>query len=333
MKEALYWGRTEDGLIRCELCPHSCVIGEGKHGRCGVRHVESGRLVASGYGCISSANLDPIEKKPLYHFLPSSMIFSIGGWGCNFSCKFCQNWSISQKVMLDGGRITPEVVVRKALECGSVGIAYTYNEPFIGMEFLADCAGLAREKKLVNVAVTNGFVQPGPAAGILPLLDALNIDLKSIDDMFYREQCGGRLRPVQDFIVQCVGAGVHVELTNLVIPGLNDSEDGFRQLAGWVAESAGRKVPLHLSAYHPDYKLSAPPTPGKTLETAYAICAEELDYVYIGNVRGRLGQDTRCPGCGHCLVERQGFDSHVTGLKGARCVKCGRVADMVMTSS
>ena len=219
MREARFYEKIDGNMVRCKLCPHQCLISNGKKGLCGIRYAQEGRLFTIGYGNLSSAHVDPIEKKPLYHFFPGSYIFSIGGWGCNFKCKFCQNWTISQQIKQTASIIPPEKVVEEA-SFNSIGIAYTYNEPFINMEYLLDCSILAKKQKLVNVAVTNGFLLPQPLDEILPLLDALNIDIKSIEDKFYREQCGGKLGPVLDFIKKCVTARKHVAVsyTHLTLP-------------------------------------------------------------------------------------------------------------------
>ena len=213
---ARFWRSAENKIV-CELCPHECRIDEGKSGVCGVRVNKAGVLEAAGYGHLSSAHLDPIEKKPLYHFLPGKMIFSIGGWGCNFACAFCQNWSISQERRLSGAEHSPSEIVSAASRNASMGLAYTYNEPVINFEFLMDCAALVRKAGLANVLVTNGYILRSPAVELLPLVDALNIDIKSMDDLFYRKQCRGTLRPVLDFAAQAVQQACHVEITNLLI--------------------------------------------------------------------------------------------------------------------
>ena len=335
MKTAAHWHRTEGGKVQCDLCPHRCTVAEGKQGRCRVRWVRHGELIALAYGCVSSANLDPIEKKPLYHFHPGADIFSVGGWGCNFSCRFCQNWSISQEYREQGARHRAEDIVDSALRGAhgrpSVGIAYTYNEPLIAFEFVRDCAALAREQGLTNVLVTNGYVNPEPAAELLPLIDALNVDIKSSDADFYREYCGGTLEPVLAFAQQAVAAGCHVEATNLVIPGLNDGRETIAALAGWIADNLGPAIPLHLSAYRPEYHMDIARTPSATLEEAWTLCRERLDYVYVGNIVSTQGQDTVCPGCGHALVRRQGYRTRITGVRDGACTSCGRKADLVLS--
>ena len=327
---AEFWHTVDDGKVQCDLCPHRCSLREGAIGLCKVRTAEGGVLRAAGYGLVSSAAMDPIEKKPLYHFHPGADIFSIGGWGCNLSCTFCQNWTISQQVLEGGACITPEAMVSRARGKRTVGIAYTYNEPLVGFEFVRDCARLAKEAGLKNVLVTNGFMESAPAAQLLPLVDALNIDVKSMDDVFYRTHCGGRLAPVLAFAVQAVEAGCHVEITNLLIPGLNDAEDDVRALADWVRGTLGRHVPLHLSAYRPEYKMRIAATPVEALGRAYALCSGELHYVYLGNVIAADGSDTRCPQCGHVWIERAGYRVRVSGLDAGECGNCGRPAEVVM---
>ena len=323
----------DDGRAQCDLCPHGCRIPEGGAGRCRVRRVEGGELKADSYGRLSSVNIDPIEKKPLHHFVPGSSILSIGGWGCNFTCRFCQNWSISQQVQAEGPRTSPDEIVSRADAGGSIGIAYTYNEPLVGYEFVQDCARLAHAAGLANVLVTNGFIRPEPASELLPLIAALNIDVKSMDEDFYRSYCGGSLAPVLAFARQAVSLGCHVEVTNLIIPGLNDGERGLRELAEWIAVKLGPGVPLHLSAYYPRYKLELPPTPEHVLERAHAVCAEALDYVYLGNVMTGLGQDTLCPGCGTVLIRRRGYRTRVENVRERACQACGRPLDFVPTYS
>lgn len=328
MKTALFWHKTESGKIQCELCPHHCLLAEKQSGRCRMRRVIDGELKAGGYGELSSAHLDPVEKKPLYHFHPGKEIFSVGGWGCNFACNFCQNWTISQK---DGGTshvMGPDELVQAAGDQRSIGIAYTYNEPLINIEFVYDCAEKARKRGLVNILVTNGFIEEKPAAFLLPFIDALNIDIKSMDDMFYKKQCHGALEPVLRFSKQAVAAGCHVEVTCLLIPGLNDSKEQVGQLSHWIRDNLGEKTPLHLSAYYPSFQMSLPPTSVEVLERAYEQCKRDLNYVYLGNTHSRYGQNTSCPQCGAELISRQGYSTKLTGIVDHACAKCGREADI-----
>ncbi|MBU4199048.1 MAG: AmmeMemoRadiSam system radical SAM enzyme [Verrucomicrobia bacterium] len=330
MRPAKFWHPAEAGKIQCELCPHHCILPDQQVGRCGIRVAIEGQLQARGYGLISSRHNDPIEKKPLYHFHPGREIFSIGGWGCNLACQFCQNWTISQQVDGKAEIIIPESVVRSARAEASVGIAYTYNEPLINIEFVRDCAELARKAGLVNVLVTNGYLEEKPAEFLLPLIDALNIDIKSMDDAFYRKQCRGSLEPVLRFSRQAVAAGCHVEITNLLIPGLNDAEEQVGRLSRWIREHLGKSVPLHLSAYRPEYRMTLPPTPVVVLERAYKRCRCDLEYVYLGNMRTDEGQNTVCPQCGSIQISRSGYATRIMGLVGGACAKCGRKADVIM---
>ncbi len=284
MNAALYYKKIGEDEFSCELCPNKCVLGDGEDGLCHVRGVRDGMLVALGYGHVSSIAVDPIEKKPLYHFRPGSKIFSIGGWGCNFSCKFCQNWEISQKFLADSRCFTAEELIKLAIESETGAIAYTYNEPLVNFEFSYDCAKLAKGNGLKNVLVTNGYIMPEPAAKLLPYIDALNIDIKSFDNEFYVEQCRGELIPSLDFAKQSKVAGCHVEITNLIIPGCNDNDQCISALAGWVADNLGRETVLHLSAYFPRYRFNTKATPYKLLEHMRELAVEKLDNVYLGNV-------------------------------------------------
>lgn len=327
-RAAEYWEKAEGGFVICGLCPHHCRLKEGHAGICKVRGVKDGAMVSYGYGLISSAHIDPVEKKPLYHYYPGFPVYSIGGWGCNFGCVFCQNWTISQRMEFHGVVHTPGEVVRKVMESGCRLIAYTYNEPLVGFEFVRDCCRLAKDSGLKNIVVTNGYLERGPAEELLPMVGALNVDIKSMSGDFYKRQCGGDLGPVLDFCVLARELGCHVEVTNLVIPGLNDSDLLFEQLADWVNRSLGEATPLHLSAYHPDYKAEYPATSSSTLLRAASICMKTLRYVYTGNVVAGFS-DTPCPGCGATLIAREGYRVRATGVSGGCCAACGRKAEVV----
>lgn len=283
LKEASYYQGLEDDRVKCELCPNECLIGEGKRGSCGVRENREGKLYTLIYGEATSVALDPIEKKPLYHFYPGNYILSLGTRGCNFHCPFCQNYSISQGYTHPTQKITPEEAVDRAKELNSFGIAYTYNEPFIWYEFVFDTAKLAKKAGLKNVLVTNGYVKREPLEKILPFIDAMNIDIKSIEEEFYRKVCKGKLTPVLSVAKRANGV-CHIEITNLIIPTLNDSEENFTKLVDWIVTNLGREVPLHFSRYFPHYQMNIPPTPLSTLKRAEAVALKRLKYVYLGNV-------------------------------------------------
>lgn len=330
MMRAKYWHGTGVGRAECDLCPHRCRVMEGKTGLCRVRGVQEGELRALSYGHVSSLQIDPIEKKPLHHFMPGRAILSVGGWGCNLSCVFCQNWSISQQFE-PGAETTADAVASQAGDGGSIGVAYTYNEPIVGFEFMLDCARRVRARGLRNVLVTNGYINPEPAAELLPLIDAMNVDLKSLDDAFYRKQCRGSVSPVLEFCRQSVKAGVHVEITNLVVPTMNDDISRVGDLARWVSENLGRGIALHLSAYHPQFKLRVPPTSIETLEGVYEVARRHLDHVYLGNVTTETGQHTVCQGCGETLVTRRGYTVRFPALlPSGACSRCGRPSGIVM---
>jgi pyruvate formate lyase activating enzyme len=271
------------GKVRCHLCPVECVIAPGKHGACGVRVNKDGILYSEIYGRITSAALDPIEKKPLNHYHPGEYIYSIGTKGCNLHCEFCQNWQISQDLSTPTKSITSEEAASAAKESGSFGIAYTYNEPFIWYEFVLETAKLAKGMGLENVLVTNGYINMEPLEEILPYIDAMNIDLKAFNENFYRKVCGGRLANVRE-VIKRASRDCHMELTTLIIPGLNDSDEEIGEEAEWIRDNVGADTPLHLSRYFPCYKMKIEATPVKTLERARDIAMASLKYVYLGNV-------------------------------------------------
>lgn len=281
--EALHYEKLNGGKVHCHLCPVECVISDGKHGACGIRTNKLGTLYSDAYGKITSMALDPIEKKPLYHYHPGKQILSVGTKGCNLHCDFCQNWQISQDLSAPTQDVTSEYIIAQAKRCGSFGVAYTYNEPFIWYEFVLDTAKLAKKSGLENVLVTNGFVNMNPLEEILPYIDAMNIDLKAFNEDFYIKVCKGRLKNVLETIKRSARS-CHVELTTLVIPGYNDSQEDMAREAEWISHNVGRDTPLHLSRYFPCYKMKSPPTPVETLERARDIALRSLRYVYLGNV-------------------------------------------------
>jgi len=315
--------------VHCFLCAHHCRIAPGERGLCGVRENRDGVLYTLVYGCPVSTAIDPIEKKPLFHFLPGSLTYSLATVGCNFTCTFCQNADISQ-MPRDRGRIvgrilSPRQVVEAALEAACRSISYTYTEPTIFYEYARDCARQASASGLKNVFVTNGYMTAEMLEDIDGDLHAANVDLKSFSDGFYRAQVGARLKPVLDSIRRLHAMGVWVEVTTLLIPGLNDSPDELRRLAAFLA-SISSDLPWHVSRFHPAYRLlNVPPTPVSSIDTALRVGREEgLHYVYGGNIEGHSSESTFCPGCGNTLLERQGFRLGRSGINGGRCSRCGR---------
>ncbi|MFA6170372.1 MAG: AmmeMemoRadiSam system radical SAM enzyme [Candidatus Margulisiibacteriota bacterium] len=331
MKQALFFKKLEAGKVQCELCPHNCLILPGGRGICGVRENRDGYLFSLVYDRVISSQVDPIEKKPLFHFLPGSLSYSIATVGCNFRCDFCQNYGISQgpreKKPIVGLETTPEKVVAAALAQGCRSIAYTYTEPTIFFEFAYDCAKLAKTRGLRNVFVTNGFINRAPLEMVAPYLDAANVDLKSFRDEYYRKICGGRLAPVLETLKLMKQLRIWVELTTLLVPGLNDSDQELTELAAFIKNELGEETPWHLSAFFPTYKLvDLPPTPETTLRRARDIgLAAGLKYVYTGNLPIAEAEDTFCPQCKEPLITRSGFSVLSNLIDGeTACPKCGR---------
>ncbi len=331
-KEARFW-KAEGDRVRCELCPHLCKIADGKAGVCGVRENRDGKLYTLIYGRASSVTPDPIEKKPLFHFHPGTQVLSFGTVGCNFSCPFCQNYSISQAKPKDAylKNVDPKEIVPLLKKYRCEGVSWTYNEPTIWHEFTFDCSKLVKEAGYYTCYVTNGYINEEPLREIAPYMDAMNIDLKSMDDEFYKRLCKAKVQPVLDTIVLARELGIHIELTNLVIPGENDSKGNFEELASWVVENVGPDVPMHFSRFHPDYMmLDHPRTPLKTLEMAYTIARDAgLKYVYVGNVPTNERENTYCPNCGTLVIQRWGFSIAKYDLEGDQCGKCGAKLDII----
>jgi pyruvate formate lyase activating enzyme len=329
VREARFYEKLEEGKVRCHLCAHRCLIGEGKRGICAVRENVDGTLMSLVYGKLISMNIDPIEKKPLFHFLPGSRSLSIATVGCNFRCEHCQNYEISQfprergDVPLPGEDTTSEAVVDAAVHGGCESISYTYTEPTISLEFAVDTARLARSRGVRNVFVSNGFMTPESVEAIAPHLDGNNIDLKG-DEKFYKEVCGARLEPVRETIRLMKKSGVWVEVTTLVIPNHNDADRDLRDIAEFVA-SVDPAIPWHVSQFYPTYKmLDEPRTPVETLRRAMKIGKESgLRYVYEGNVPGEGGENTTCPACGTLLIARYGFSIQEDRMKDGSCGACG----------
>ena len=320
-QSAAFWHPLDNGQVACDLCPIDCRLREGQTGPCASRANHAGQMVPLHYGRIVSSALDPIEKKPLYHFHPGKPILSVAAPGCNLHCMFCQNWTISQNGDARTMKMSPSDLAAMAQAEESVGVAFTYSEPLVWFEFVRDTARLVREKGLKNVLVTNGYLNPEPLAELLPLIDAANIDLKSMDDVFYRKVCKARLEPVLAAIRQFHAAGVHLEITNLLIPGHNDTDDQITALVDFVA-ALDTNIALHFSAYRPAWKLNAPPTPLETLLRAKELADEKLKFVYLGNVQTSAGRDTVCPDCGKVVIERSGYQSAAKFIKGDICPGC-----------
>lgn len=328
MKAYLYQA-LEDKSVRCRLCNHFCVIKPEKRGICGVRRNQDGELQTLVYGRLIAGNVDPIEKKPLYHLMPGSRSYSIATVGCNFRCRFCQNADIAQMPADHGGRIlggssTPEAVVSQALQQGCRSIAYTYTEPTIYFEFAYDTAKIAHARGLKNVFVTNGYMSPEALQMAAPFLHAANVDLKAFSDGFYKKQCGARLEPVKQTLGLMKQLGILVEVTTLIIPGLNDDPRELGELAGFIVEALGPETPWHISRFHPTYKLTdRPHTPLSTLQRAYQTGREAgLRYVYLGNVPGQQGESTYCHSCHQPLVERLGFQILRNRIQDGVCPDC-----------
>lgn len=324
-KEAAYYRVLPDGKVLCTLCPHACRLGEGERGRCRGRVAHGAKLFAANFGQVSALALDPIEKKPLYHFHPGALILSVGTVGCNLHCQFCQNWQLAQEEA-ETEEISPADLVALAVQLqaqGNIGIAYTYSEPLVWYDYLLETTRRAHRQGLKNVLVTNGYFNPEPLRELLPYLDAVNLDIKG-PDLFYQKRCAGHLGPVQK-TAQLLAGRVHLEVTSLLIPGENDHRDQLKALIRFLAD-LNPKLPLHFSRYFPHYRLEIPPTPLATLEEAYDLAREELSYVYLGNIGNTKYSSTYCPQCGALLVERRA-KVVASGIKDGQCVACGEEVD------
>ena len=329
LKEAMLYRSLDGQRCVCDLCSHRCEVVPEKYGICGVRQNREGKLFTHVYGEVIAAHVDPIEKKPLYHYFPGSTAFSIATIGCNFKCPFCQNWQISQKSKRKGDTagsepFLPEEVVQAAKNHGCRSISYTYTEPTIYFEFAHDTAVLAKKEGLGNSFVTNGYMTPETLEVINPYLDACNVDLKSFREEFYREMCKAHLEPVLQSIRMMKTLGIWVEITTLIIPGQNDSDEELTEIARFIV-GVDPDIPWHISRFHPDYNFTeTAATPVETLRRACSIGKREgLRYIYIGNVWGE-SEDTRCPHCGTSLIQRTGFSVRKNKLVGEKCSSCGR---------
>src|SRR3989344_1796224 len=325
-KQALFSKPLPQGKVQCTACNHYCVLSEGEFGKCGVRKNAGGKLYSTVYGHTQTLTVDPIEKKPLFHFKPGSQCLSVSTFGCNFACDFCQNFEMSQEFSKENaegpfGFLEPEKIVQEALERKAEGISYTYTEPTIFVEFALDIMKIARKKKLYNVWVSNGFMTEQVLEAVSPFLDAINVDKKGSRE-FYERLCKARLEPVLKNIEWLFRHKVHLELTYLIVPGFNDRKEQFGEAIDFVL-SLSEKIPLHFSAFHPQFKLSyLPPTPaGKVLEAQKLALEKGVKYAYAGNLG--MQEDSFCPECKSLLVKRQNYSTQIVGIKGKKCSKCG----------
>ena len=332
-REASFWNKIEDKKVQCNLCSHNCKINEDKVGICSVRKNENGKLYTLIYGSCSSIAADPIEKKPLYHFYPGTKAFSMGTVGCNFKCDHCQNYSISTgdpqySYMKE---LSPEQVFELAKQYDCQGVSYTYNEPTIWHEFCYDSAKLVKKAGLYTCYVTNGYISKDALKDISPYLDAMNIDVKAFNDNFYKKICKARLEPVLNTCMLAKELGIHIELTYLVIPTLNDSSDEVNKFCSWVVEKLGNSTPVHFSRFHPDHNMTdIPRTSMKTLLKSYDIAKKAgVLYPYLGNVSHGDYENTFCSKCGNVCIERKGFFINLDGSIDSKCVKCGNALPIV----
>jgi len=323
-----YFTSLAGGEIQCELCPHRCRVAKGKRGLCRVRENRDGKYFSLVYGNPCAVHLDPIEKKPFSHVLPGTTSFSLATAGCNFQCKFCQNWEISQAFPEDiySYEVPPELMVKRAKEIGAHSIAYTYVEPTIFYEYMFDICHLTKKAGLLNVTHSNGFINPTPLKNLCKVLDAANIDLKGFTENFYRELCSGELSPVLETLKTLKQEKVHLEITNLIIPTKNDETSVLKEMCIWIKKELGADTPIHFSRFYPLYKLKTlPPTPVSTLDKAREVALSAgLEYVYIGNAPGHEAENTFCPKCKKMIIQRTGYMVGEINVKAGRCRYCGK---------
>jgi pyruvate formate lyase activating enzyme len=315
-----------NGKLECIVCPHYCKLGVGKTGICGVRRNTGEKIELITYNVLSGYSVDPVEKKPLYHFFPGHQILSIGSFGCNLKCDFCQNYHISQNVPKSiVSDVTIDTIINDALRIrNNIGIAFTYNEPIIWIEYINDVAVAAKDRGLHTVVVSNGFVNSGALDEMIGFTDAFNIDLKAFNNNFYRNLTGAELEPVKSALKQIAVSGRHLEVTTLVIPGQNDDETEMKRQTEWMAAELGPEVPFHLSRYHPTYKRESPSTTDDSLARLFNIASKSLKYVYLGNINSHTGQNTSCPVCGTIVTTRSGYTTKVINLgEKGECRNCG----------
>ncbi len=335
MHEALFYTKLNEGKVQCKLCPWNCILHPDQLGNCKVRSNEKGTLITEVYNKVAALGSDPIEKKPLYHFYPGKNILSIGEVGCNLHCSFCQNHRISQCMASQFAgfhNISSGQIVQEAHKTwNNIGIAYTYNEPFTFYEFLLETAELAKSEALKNVVVSNGYINKEPLKKLLPHIDAFNIDLKAFSEGFYRHYTKGKLQPVLDGLKIIARSGTHLEITNLIIPGLNDHKNEFSEMVKWIANELGEQTPLHLSRYYPQYKMNISSTPIETLHRLHEMAREQLSYVFLGNVSDEEKSSTYCRNCGSMLIRRSRYKTEFIQLKtDGTCKKCGTASDIIL---
>jgi len=326
IREARYYTRLEGNKVRCLLCPRTCLVTEGRRGYCRVRENQKGIYQTLVYGRLCSINNDPIEKKPLFHFLPGTNALSVASAGCNLKCKFCQNWNISQvapeEITFD--YYSPEKLVELAQKIKSPSIAFTYTEPTISTEYICDTAAIAKAKGIHSVMISNGYINPEPLRDLCQVLSAIKIDFKAFSDDFYRNVTDSTLQPVLDTLLRIRKSPVWLEIVNLIIPTQNDDRQQLRQMSRWILENLGPEVPVHFTRFHPLYLMqNLPPTPVTTLEAAYDIARETgLKFAYIGNVPGHAAENTYCPNCKRKIIGRIGYQLRELAIKNGHCQYC-----------
>ncbi|HPB01492.1 MAG TPA: AmmeMemoRadiSam system radical SAM enzyme [Bacteroidales bacterium] len=329
MIKARYFEELPDGSVKCRLCPHACILRNGQSGICRTRINEGGVLYTMAYGNPVAVHIDPIEKKPLYHFLPSSKVLSFGTAGCNFRCLNCQNADISQAAPNDVSALdySPEKVVKTAREHSVDGIAFTYTEPTVFFEYMYDTAFLAQKAGIKTLMISNGYINQEPLKDLVGVMDAFNIDLKSFNDSTYKTLCNGSLQPVLDTIKTIRDSGKWLEITNLMVTAYTDKTDEFSQMISWLIENDFTEVPLHISRFFPAHKLlDSQPTNPAVIEQAFHMATSAgMKYVYTGNIRNEAHENTQCPDCGNLLVKREGYTTKVSGMTENKCNKCGRI--------
>lgn len=334
-REARWYEKLPDNKVKCRLCPHECQVADRERGTCGVRENRAGVYYTLVYGNPCSAHIDPVEKKPLFHFHPGAQAFSIATAGCNFTCRFCQNWEISQKrpEQVKSIELPPERVVAAAIENNCQLIAHTYTEPVVFAEYMLECARLGRERGVPNVMISNGYIQKEPLRELCRQLGAIKIDLKAFSEKFYADICGGKLQPVLDTLLLLRGEAIWFEIVVLIVPSLNDSADEIGRMSRWIAKELGPDVPLHFSRYYPTFMIrNIPPTPPATLMQARQIALDSgLKFVYVGNLLSDA-ENTYCPSCGKLLIRRLMYSLSIEGMQGNRCKYCHTVIPGVFAS-